>query len=142
MITFKDKNNYLKIDLLRLEDDKSLPSYGDARIMIAVSSNEFSGKNALWVSAKAFKEFCSDLIALEKNRFGETTLESISRDELELKIFSVDSLGHMGIKGFIGHNIFSENTTFHHCVKFGFEFDPSQLIMAVRKEWVKANSRK
>jgi hypothetical protein len=142
MIAFKNKNSYLKIDLLILADDKTLPSFGDARVRISVSSNEFSGENALWVSAIAFKEFCSNLIALEKNRFGEAALESISKDELQLKIFSVDSLGHMGIKGFIGHNIFSENTTFHHCVKFGFEFDPSQLIMAVRKEWVKANSRK
>jgi hypothetical protein len=142
MIAFKDKNNYLKIDLLRLEDDKSLPSYGDARIMVSVFSNGFSGKNALWVSAKAFKGFCSNLIALEKNRFGETTLESVSREELELKIFSVDSLGHIGIKGLIGHNIFSENISFHHCVTFGFEFDPSQLIAAVKERWVKENGRK
>jgi hypothetical protein len=142
MITFNNKNNYLEIDLLSLEDDKSLPSYGDARLMISVSSNKFSGENAFWVSARAFKEFCANLIALEKNRLGEATLESISKDELELKIFSVDSLGHIGIKGLIGHNIFSENISFHHCVKFGFEFDPSQLITAVKERWVKENGRK
>jgi hypothetical protein len=137
MIIFKNKNNYLKIDLLSLEDDKTLPSYEDARIMISVSSNEFFGKNASWVSAKSFKEFCSNLIALEKNRFGEAALKSMSQDELDLKIFSIDSLGHIGIKGLIGHNIFSENISFHHCIKFGFEFDPSQLITAVKESWVK-----
>ena len=68
---------------------------------------------------------------------GAHTLESISPDELELNIFSVDSLGHIGVKGFTGHNVFLENISFRHCVQFGFEFDPSQLISTVKECWKK-----
>ena len=128
-------NNYLELEV-SLEEDDTLPSYGDAYVIISVSSNGFSGKNDLWVSAEDLKEFCSSLVRLERERRGEATLSSISPGELILKIHSIDSLGHLAIAGTTGYEV----TNMQHSLTFGFEFEPSQLTKAVASAWVVRNA--
>jgi hypothetical protein len=128
-------NNYLELEV-SLENDDTLPSYGDAYIIITVNSNGFSGKNDLWVGAEELKEFCVSLVRLEKERNGEATLSSMSPGELNLKIYSIDSLGHLAVAGTTGYQV----VDIPHSLTFGFEFDPSQLIKAVGLPWVKQNA--
>ncbi|TLS69221.1 hypothetical protein FEF65_01695 [Mariprofundus erugo] len=128
-------NNYLELEV-SLEEDETLPSYGDAYVIISVNSNGFSGKNDLWVSAEGLQEFCASLVKLEKERIGEATLSSISPGELDLKIYSVDSLGHLAVAGTTGYEV----TNMHHSLTFGFEFEGSQLVKAVALPWVKRNA--
>ena len=45
----------------------------------------------------------------------------------------------MGILGTTGYSIKNENSRFNHSVSFGFEFDPSQLVEAIKVDWVKRN---
>jgi len=116
-----------------------LPSRGDAYVTIEISSHGFSGHNDLWVSYGSIQSFCKNLIRLEEVRTGETILESISPNELYIKVFSTTSRGHMGILGSTGYSIQNENSRFKHSVSFGFEFDPSQLIAAIKVDWVKRN---
>ena len=130
----ESNENYIDIEV-SLEDDESLPSYGDAYLSIKVHSNGYSGTNDLWVSSNELKDFCISLVKLEKDRKGETNLVSISPNELELKIYSTDSSGHMAVKGTTGY----EMANFKHSVAFGFEFDPSQLVRAVNTNWVQQN---
>jgi len=138
MIRFDNKNNFVEIDMAMQEKD-NLPSKGDAYITIRANSNGYAGQNDLWVSYRELRNFCSGLINLEKKRKGETVLESLSPGELHLQIFSIDSLGHMGIRGTTGFQVFGGTDSFPHSVTFGFEFDPSQLEKAAKVEWIKIN---
>ena len=138
MIRFQDHKNFVEIDIANQEDG-DLPSRGDAYFTIEISSNGFSGHNNLWVSYGSLSSFCKNLIRLEEVRKGETILESISPEKLYLKVFSTNSRGHMGILGTTGYIIQNENSQFNHSVSFGFEFDPSQLVAAIKVDWVKRN---
>lgn len=138
MIRFEDKNNYLELDIAMQEKD-DLPSKGDAYITIKLHSNGYAGHNDLWVSYESLCNFCRNLIELEKKRKGETILESVSPGELYLQILSIDSLGHVGLKGTTGFQVFEGTDLFPHSVTFGFEFDPSQLEKAVKVDWIRFN---
>lgn len=124
---------------MAMQEKDDLPSKGDAYITIKLHSNGYAGRNDLWVSNKALCTFCHDLIELEDKRKGETILESISPGELYLQIFSIDSLGHMGIRGTTGFQVFGGTDLFPHSVTFGFEIDPSQLEKAAKVGWIKLN---
>jgi hypothetical protein len=128
-------DNFIELEV-SLEEDDSLPSKGDAYAMISVNSNGFSGKNDLWVMAEVLQAFCIALIKLEKERKGEAILTSISPGELFVKIYSIDSLGHMAVSGTTGYQI----DNMQHSVTFGFQFDPSQLIKVVADPWVRRGS--
>ena len=67
-------------------------------------------------------------------------LESISPGELNLHVFSIDSLGHMGIRGKTGYKVFNGSDLFPHSVTLGFELDPSQLVKATKVDWVRKNA--
>ncbi len=139
MIRFEEKNNFLELDIAMQEKD-NLPSKGDAYITIRLHSNGYAGQNDLWVSHKSLCSFCRNLIELENKRKGETVLESMSPGELSLQIFSIDSLGHMGVRGITGFKVYNGTALFPHSVTFGFEFDPSQLEKAANTKWVKLNA--
>ena len=138
MIRFEENNNFLKLDMAMQEKD-DLPSKGDAYITIKLRSNGYAGQNDLWVSHESLCYFCRNLIELENKRKGETILESMSAGELYLQIFSIDSLGHVGIRGTTGFEVFKGTDLFPHSVTFGFEFDPSQLETATKIDWIKLN---
>jgi len=138
MIRFSDTTDFLELDLATQEQG-DLPSQGDAYLTVSVSSNGYTGQNDLWVDQRAFRAFCSALVALEKNRKGEAILESMSPDELSLRVHSVDSCGHMAVSGITGYDVQREHRLFRHSVQFGFEFDPSQLLEVLKEDWVKSN---
>ncbi len=139
MIRFENQENFIELNLAKQETE-NLPSKGDAYITIKLNSNGYAGQNKLWVSYQSLCNFCDSLIFLEKKRKGEATLKSLSPEELRLQIFSIDSLGHMGVRGSTGFKVFKETDLFPHSVTFGFEFDPSQLSKAVQAEWIKINA--
>ena len=139
MLRFENQEDFVEIDLARQETDE-LPSRGDAYLTIRVSAAGFTGHNDLWVLAPVLRSFCQALVALERERRGEAALESISPDELRLVVRSVDSCGHMVIKGSTGYAVQREHSRPWHSVDFGFEFDPSQLIRAASVDWVRRNA--
>ena len=127
--------DFVEIDLVRQETD-DVPSRGDGYVTIVASSAGFAGHNDLWVLAASLHSFGRDLIALERDRRGDAVLESISPDELKLRIRSVDRRGHMAIEGSTGYHVHRAGSQIWHAVHFGFEFDPSQLVVAVKEEWI------
>ena len=135
MLRFWQGENYFELEVAP-EEDVSLQSYGDAYVTVEVSSNGFRGHNDLWVSAEGLRGFCRALVALEASRRGTAELESISPDELRLKVHSVTSRGHVAVSGKTGYLIQHESGGFWHSVEFGFEFDPSQLASATKLSWV------
>jgi hypothetical protein len=138
MIRFADHGNFFELDL-SMQEHENLPSKGDAYITITLSSHGYAGQNDLWVSFESLCNFCRDIIKLEVTRKGEAILESLSPGELYLQIFSIDSLGHMGVRGNTGFRVFKGTDLFPHSVTFGFEFDPSQLVKAANVQWVRKN---
>ena len=128
----QSNENYIELDV-SLEEDESLPSCGDVYLSISASSHGFSGKNDLWVQAEEFRRFCAELVKLEKERKGEATLKSISPGELYLKVYAIDSLGHIAISGNTGYEI----DNIEHNVTFGFQIEPNALEKMVRASWVR-----
>ena len=135
-IKIKQGVNEVTIGLLD-EETEELPSKGDLYLGIKVSSNGYSGNNDLWVLGEEFRKFCKALVMLNEKRKGEAVLSGISPNELEIKVYSASSLGHMAVSGCSGYVVLGENHSFFHQVKFGFEFDPSVLEFIVKSEWVR-----
>ena len=119
------------------EETEELPSKSDLYIGIKVSSNGCSGNNDQSVLGEEFSNICKALVRLNKKRKGEAVLSSFSPNELEIKVYSVSSLGGMAVSGCSGHQVSVENHSFFHQVKFGFEFDPSVLEFIIKSEWVR-----
>jgi hypothetical protein len=138
MIRFGDRSDSLEITFASLET-VDLPSRGDRHMTVRVCSAGFTGHSGLWVAAAEFRQFCSALIVLERDRQGEARLLSISPNELNLQIRSVDRKGHMAVQGAIGHHVRRENSLQWHAVHFGFEFEPWQLNDAVKSEWIRSH---
>jgi len=137
-IRFSNGDDHLELQLVEIESDPH--AAGDARILIDVRSSGFCGNNDVWISAESFRAFCSGLVALESSRSGDVTLESLSPNELNLTISSVDSVGHFGVFGTTGHHDVREHGSTWHSIDFGFEFDPSQLATATNASWISENS--
>ena len=124
-------NNSDELEIQLLDQDQM---YTEIRIF--VSSFGFSGHKDTWV--EGISDFSRGLLALEKARTGEAVLKSVSPGELELKVRAVDRKGHMAVEGLIGKNQIGETGTLYwHAFHFGFEFDPSQLLEAVKISWIK-----
>ena len=132
---FHNQDNFVDIDLAS-QSPTNTPPGSDVHLTIRVSSRGFAGHNEVWVLAASFKAFCRSLVDLERDRAGEAVLEALSPDECRIVVRSVDSRGHMAVGGATGYAVQMENCLVWHSVTFGFEFDPSQLIEAVKVDWL------
>jgi hypothetical protein len=119
----------LELHLLQADEDPYLN--------VVVSSNGFSGKNDLYVFGEAFKSFCTSLRSLEVSLKGEATLESISPNELQLKLYNANGRGHIAVTGSTGCWIGFGEEQFWHSVAFGFIIDPQQLTSAMALPWIR-----
>jgi hypothetical protein len=136
VLRFSDGQNYFEMGVA-IEEDRALPSHGDAYVTVKVQSEGFNGHNDLWVLAAALTTFCRSLVQLNSSLKGEALLEAMSPKELELKVCSVSSRGHLAVEGSTGYNVQGRNGySYWHAVSFGLEFEPSQLAAAVALPWV------
>ncbi len=136
MLTFHSARGKLDVLVVSEETDE-LPSKGDVRVSVLIKSNGFRGHNDVWLDGDNFDSFCRALIELEASRHGEAKIESMSPDEFELTIGSLDSVGHIGLWGKTGYHVMSPLKNFYHAVEFGFEVEPSQLQQAAKNELVR-----
>jgi len=134
-LRFGTQDNFVEITA-SVEGDPSLPSFGDARLSILVDSNGFTGRNNLWVQREGLIAFATQLAKVDRTLAGDAKLSSISPDELELVVRAVSSRGHIAVVGSTGHRLQGENSSYQHAVSFGFEFEPSQLSVALRHSWL------
>ena len=142
MLRFQSDDDFVEIDLIE-QVPAGQPDTGNAQLSVRVSSAGFAGHSQSWVELERLQSFCRGLVALGRVRRGEAAIESMSPKELILKIRSSDLLGHMSIEGSTGRGVFqlaAETWWAWHAVHFGFEFDPSQLVAAIRVDWVKRNA--
>jgi hypothetical protein len=134
MIRFSNDDDYLELELIT--SDSGLDASDDLVVSMVAHSAGFKGSNQVTILANEVQNFCRDLTSLEKTRKGAARLRSLSPAELDLTIESVSGLGHMGVVGSTGYAVEREHGSIVHRVELGFEFDPAQLLDAVRAPWV------
>lgn len=132
---FEGNGNYVRLDAY-VEDDSTLPSFGDLLVTLNVSSNGFSGENEVWVQREEAESFYKAMFSLEQSLNGHATLASMSPAALELTVLSVSRRGNIAVRGVADQRIRTENAEFLHSIAFGFEFDPAQLTTAIRASWL------
>ena len=120
-----------------IEEDADLSSHGDAYITLIARSRGFTGHNDLWVLGSEMVAFCQQLLRLNQALKGEARLTGISPGELEVKVRSVSSGGHIAVEGATGYHVQGRHGLYFHAVTFGFEFDQDQLQRAVALPWVR-----
>lgn len=136
VLRFSDSLNFFEMSVA-IEEDRTLQSFGDAYVMLKIESKGFSGHNDLWVLGTELAKFCKALLVLERDLKGAAELQSISPNELELKVMAVTSRGHVAVAGSTGYDVQLGNSTQWHSVAFGFEFDQTQLSQALAIPWVR-----
>jgi len=127
-MNFTDGKSKLTIKLIEWD--------GDAYISTKIDSRGFSGQTEAHIISQDFKAFCKSLLELQLSLKGEVSLNSVSPNEIEIKIKPNDNLGHMSVSGSIGQHVFTSNESNWHSVQFGFEIEPQQLDKAIKIEWV------
>jgi hypothetical protein len=135
-VSFSAGENRIEVSV-SFETEQSLPSAGDAYLVVNVQSNGFTGHNDLWVSKESLTEFCSSLASLERTLRGEAVLESISPGELLIRVAAVTERGHVAVSGQLGYRVNDENSRHWHSLQFGFEFEQAQLSEAASLAWVR-----
>jgi hypothetical protein len=105
----------------------------------------------IWFFLSNFEDFVTQLETLENKRQGEAQLKQFSyRDEdspFQLRIFSIDSLGHFAITVSLQHSHYlgNNNKLFLDKISVTFEIEPSTLpkILSGFKEFLaQQNNRK
>ncbi|WP_425321312.1 WapI family immunity protein [Chromobacterium violaceum] len=136
VMRFENSGSHFEMSIA-IEDDPATQNRGDVYITIDVLSGGFRGHNDLWVFDGEFSAFCAALISLEHSLNGEATLESMSPDGLKLRIFSVNSRGHLAVEGNTGYWSQDQEGSFWHSLSFGFSFEPQQLTRALTARWIR-----
>jgi hypothetical protein len=110
----------------------NLPGAGDARLAVRVCSEGFSGESTTWVEAAGLTGFLEQLRALEQRRQGSAQIESMSPGEFQLRIWSVNRLGHVAVGGRLHRQVHGHETgPYQHLLEFGFELDRSLMPSVV-----------
>ena len=101
---------------------------GDYVLDILVGASGFSGFASGHVLAAEFDSFRDAVAMLERTRRGEAIIESVYEGEFLVKVYSVDSLGHIGVSGKVRGLRLSRSDMPDNELTFGFEADPASLV--------------
>lgn len=90
-----------------------LSAYPSLCVSIELTSREVSGVLAeVWIELDKMYPFLDALVSLDAARKGEAVLESMSPGELSLRIFPLDSRGHLGLDiKLTGSRLIDDNLT-------------------------------
>jgi hypothetical protein len=95
---------------------------------VEIFSRGFSAKppEKVFIFRSTFEAFVTDLDKLNRERKGEAKLYDV--ETFDLKISSIDRLGHMLVQGNIGYSVGEAANK----LEFAFELDPSTLSLIVK----------
>ena len=131
----RDNGDFVEV-LLVERIPRTLPGAGDLRLHVRVAVSTFRGEyDGVWVEARAFQTFLSELRALEERRQGSATLASVSPDELLLQIHSTDRAGHMGVTGQLGRWCYAGGGRSWCQVDFNFALSCPSLLPQLLAEF-------
>ena len=72
---------------------------GDVRLHIRLTCEGFTGAGSSWIAHDVWQRFLRQLERLEDRREGEAVVDSMSPDDLRVRIFVTDRAGHVAIDG-------------------------------------------
>jgi hypothetical protein len=72
---------------------------GDVRLYLRLTCEGFAGTGSSWIAHDVWHRFLQQLKRLDDRRDGEAVVESISPDELRLRIRVTDRAGHVAVDG-------------------------------------------
>jgi hypothetical protein len=108
----------------------------DVGILFTVSGSNagFGVDNTnAWVEKIKFDHFVSDFIELEQKRLGEICLQGMSPEEYQLRVFSLDTQGHMGLSMIRRMPKYYSNKIFWQHIEIAFEIDPEFMTKYVEE---------
>lgn len=99
------------------------------KLRIEVQLHGFSAQCEVWVEQLAVVEFASALKRLEESRRGDALLQGEDPEDLELKVSSLDSVGHMLLEFKVTRLTVAGDKGRPLSIQLtgGFELDPSLL---------------
>ena len=125
------------LELTVVQVDRGVPGVavaGDVLVGLRVRLRNFAGAAEAWVLRETWSEFLGQLRGLERDRRGEATLQSISPDELRVRLHALDRAGHMAVEGELTSYYGSAHRLEAVSLKFGtIEFDPTARPMLLRE---------
>jgi hypothetical protein len=72
---------------------------GDVRLHIRFTCEDFTGTGSSWIDLDVWQRFLHELERLVDRRHGEAVVESMSPENLRLRIFMTDRAGHVAVDG-------------------------------------------
>ena len=104
---------------------------GDYLASVDAEAEGFKGHADGHVAGADFRVFIEGLEKLERTRKGKAVLISAAPDEFQVTVQAVDGVGHMSVAGTLRYrSLGCERPT--QILRFEFDFEPSQLIEAVK----------
>jgi hypothetical protein len=127
----------LQFELSVAEVERGVPGVyagGDVLVFVRARLREFSGAVDAWILREAWTDFLSQLRRLERDRTGAAILQSMSPDELRVRVFALDRAGHMAVEGELTSYYSASHGPGTTTLKFGaIEIDPTALPAFVRE---------
>jgi hypothetical protein len=91
-----------RVEVAAIEVAAPIPPFsagGDVRLHVGLTCDDFTGAGSSWVDRDVWRRFLQELERLVDRRDGEAVVESMSPNDLRLRIFATDHSGHMAIEG-------------------------------------------
>jgi hypothetical protein len=98
-----------------------------------VSSHGFSGDSYGYFESSACEQFLASLETLEAKRSGIARIESMSPGEVIVELVTVDSLGHVAVRGQLRRRVHGASVTAMNQLSWTLEIDPSLLPEILRE---------
>jgi hypothetical protein len=124
-----DAGDFVELEVVDLQSRDVLGA-PDLALAVRLSRGGFTGDSKAWIDRRDWSAFVQALTILEDRRLGEASVKSMSPNELNLTVRSLDRLGHLGIEGLVGTRRFDGEITLRFSA---FSFDPGQLAPFVRE---------
>lgn len=114
-----------KIEITVIESIKE--HYPSHRIQIEIETENIKANfnNHVWVGDTDLESFIKELIALDKSRIGEASIESMSPGEMKLLFKSTDNAGHISVLLQYGKK--SIHIDYSYDLQIEFQVDPTSL---------------
>jgi hypothetical protein len=96
---------------------------GDVRLQLRLTCEGFAGTGSSWIARDAWQAFLRQLERLNDRRAGEAVVESMSPDELCLRIHATDPAGHVALEG----QVRTRSVRDLHWQFGSIQFDPTLL---------------
>jgi hypothetical protein len=91
-----------RVEIAVTEVAAPIPSHsagGEVRLQVGLTCDGFTGTGSTWIARDVWQRFIQALEHLDERREGEAVVESMSPNDLRLRIRVTDRAGHVAVDG-------------------------------------------